>query len=234
MPSDLPLTSDPPSAPALGFLPVPGASQAAPALGPCPPPPEQNLDGRRQLSGAARAGPVSRHKSQHKTHQSQALIHFSTILFWSQALRTVPREGSGTGIRAGQEAAVWWGRRGSRPACAHFAGTDPGGELSPQASLLSRRKHRAHGAAGTAAVPCYRVRRQRPSPQGAGQGAWAGPSPSCAGKWAPGCGVSRRPHPEWKAQPRLFLPPSSAAPRALAEEEPLGCLQQAPPLFLQA
>lgn len=40
--------------------------------------------------------------------------------------------------------------------------------------------------------------------------------------------MSRRPHPEWEVQTGLFLPPSSAAPRALAEEEPLGCLQQEP------
>lgn len=98
VPSDLPLTPDPPSAPALGFLPVPGASQAAPTLGPCLPPPEQNLDERRQLSGAARAGPVCHHKSQHKTHQSQALSHFSTILFWSRALRTVAPRSLLTGL----------------------------------------------------------------------------------------------------------------------------------------
>lgn len=181
-----------------------------------------------------RASPVHHHKSQHKTHQSQALSHFSTILFWSRAPRMLAPQSLLTGlvqVRAGQEAGgSAGGPSENQPTSAFLVGTEPGESSAPGASFLNHKQHTASGAADTATVPGYRVGRQWPRPQGAGQGAQAGLSPSCSGK--SGCGVSR-PHPEWKARPGMLLPPSPAAHGALAEEPPLGCLQQAPLLFLQ-
>lgn len=127
---------------------------------------EASKDGRR-------ASPVHHRKSQHKTHQSQALSHFATILFWSRALTTLAPQSLLTGlvqVRAGQEVGgSAGGPSENQPTSAFLVGTEPGESSAPGASFLNHKQHTASGAADTAAVPGYRVGRQWPRPQGGGQ-----------------------------------------------------------------
>lgn len=154
-----------------------------------------------------------------KPDPQSLLYHFILVSSSEKAGPAKPLDRPGTDTCNWRRAAALAGPQ-RKPACAFLVGSEPGGELSPRASSANGQQH-------TAYVPCYRVGRQWPSP----------PSRSRTG--GPGGPVTflcrevgtRVQGEQQAAQPGLLLSPSPAAHGE--EHGPLGCLQQAPLLFLQ-